>query len=154
MTALVDARGDALGDALRGGCHCGNISVQLRLTGTPEGYRPRSCDCDYCRKQGASYLSDPKGTLLIQIRSAHNTLAYRQGSAAAKFLLCSTCGVLVAVLYQDNCSVHAAVNVRALDPAIRFGPELPVSPQTLSVAEKLRRWREIWFSSVTIDSAG
>jgi hypothetical protein len=149
-----DTQGGALGDALGGGCHCGNISVQLRLAGTPDNFRPRACDCDYCRKHGASYISDPHGTLLIRIRSAHNTVAYRQGSAAAEFLVCGTCGVLAAVLYNDNHSIHAAVNVRALDPAIRLGPQLPVSPQTLSDAEKVQRWRDIWFSSVAIDSTG
>jgi hypothetical protein len=151
---VMNTPGDTLDDALGGGCHCGNISVQLRLAGTPDSYRPRTCDCDYCRKHGASYISDPQGSLLIRMRTAHDTAAYRQGSAAAEFLVCRNCGVLVAVIYNDDRSVHAAVNVRALDPAIRFGPDLPVSPQTLSAPEKLRRWREIWFSSVVIDSPG
>lgn len=151
---MDNAPDNASANALGGGCHCGNISVQLRLAGTPDSYRPRTCDCDYCRKHAASYLSDPQGTLLIRIRSAHDTAAYRQGSAAAEFLVCKTCGVLVAVLYRDNRRVHATVNVRALDPAIRFGPELPVSPQTLSAADKVQRWRDIWFSSVAMVSAG
>src|SRR5450756_2542718 len=45
-----------------GGCHCGNITVDLELTAEPETYHPRVCDCDFCRKHGAASLSDTKGS--------------------------------------------------------------------------------------------
>lgn len=37
-----------------GGCHCGNIKVDVELAAAPETYHPRVCDCDFFRKHGAA----------------------------------------------------------------------------------------------------
>ncbi len=135
-----------------GGCHCGNIRVQLQLTREPAAYRPRACDCDFCRKHSAAYVSDPQGSLHLQIAEAGEAGRYRQGSAQAQLLLCRRCGVLVAVLFEGDGELHAAANARALDAAVSFGAEQPVSPQILAAADKARRWREIWFHAVTVSA--
>jgi hypothetical protein len=137
---------------LSGGCHCGNIGLELELTRRSDTYNPRACDCDFCRKHGAAYVSDPQGSLAIHIRDPQQIGKYRQGSGQAEFLVCQVCGVLAAVLYGSEGRLHAAVNAKAVEAKTGFGPEQPVSPKTLSAGDKAKRWQDVWFSKVAVTS--
>ncbi|MHB8406154.1 MAG: GFA family protein [Gammaproteobacteria bacterium] len=136
-----------------GGCHCGNIRVELELARAPDSYHPRACDCDFCRQHNAAYVSDPQGSLVIRIKDQRLSGRYRQGSGQAEFLFCGNCGVLVGVLYRHDGRVYAAVNAKAVEGGKSFGAEQPVSPKTLSASEKARRWQDIWFSNISIVTA-
>jgi|SRR5882724_919986 len=131
-------------------CHCDNISVELTLADQPGSYRPRACDCDFCRKHGAAYVSDPTGSVLIGIRDPNGVVKYRQGSRSADFLLCRNCGVLVAVLYQENDRLYATINASAVDASTCFAEEQSVSPKRMSAPEKAERWRDLWFADVKL----
>ena len=133
-----------------GGCHCGNVQLDIELTREPGSYHPRACDCDFCSKHRAAYLSDPQGALTVRVRDASNTGYYRQGSSLADFLICKNCGVLVGVVYRSNERVYGAVNAKAVEARTNFAAEQPVSPKVLSGEEKVTRWQGIWFSNVTI----
>jgi hypothetical protein len=98
-----------------GGCHCGNIRVELELTRTAGTYNPRACDCDFCRKHRAAYVSDPQGSLLILIRDERDSGRYAQGSGQAELLLCRNCGVLVSPLYRQAGRLYAAVNANIVE---------------------------------------
>ena len=138
---------------LTGGCHCGNLRVQLELTRPLDAYSPRACDCDFCSKHYAAYLSDPDGSLLVQITDDEQCGRYRQGSGRAEFLVCRACGVLVAVLHRAEDKIYAAVNARVIDGAPAFATEQPVSPKTLSETEKTKRWQSVWFSNVALNTS-
>jgi len=140
-------------ETVSGGCHCGNIRVQAQLTRTAAAYHPRACDCSFCRKHGAAWLSDPQGTLHIALRDERDVSRYRQGSGTAELLLCRRCGVLVAALLSEDAGRYAAVNSCALEGGVPFGAPQAVSPQSLSGGEKVKRWQTLWFSNVSIDSA-
>jgi len=133
-----------------GGCHCGNIRIEAELTRPPGTYDPRACDCDFCMKHRAAFLSDPQGSLVIHIRDEDGCGRYAQGSGQAELLLCRNCGVLVAPLYRDAGRTYATVNVNVIDPGPVFGPPRRVSPQKLSGDDKVKRWKELWFSDVTM----
>ncbi len=135
-----------------GGCYCGNIGVEMDLTRGPDAYSPRACDCDFCRKHGAAYVSDAHGALGIRIKDVGASGKYRQGSGQAEFLLCRNCGVLVGVLFQNEGRLYGAVNAKAIDATASFGAEKPVSPKTLSGSEKAVRWQDVWFSDVSVVS--
>jgi len=135
---------------VNGGCHCGNIRVQMQLTREPTAWAPRACDCDFCRRHGAAWISDPRGSLLIRIGDESRAGTYRQGSGTAEMLVCRTCGVLVGALYRHAPQEYAVVNVRVVDPGSQFAVERPISPKVLPVTERVRRWQEIWFSNVTL----
>jgi hypothetical protein len=139
---------------VNGGCHCGNIRLEITLTGAPETYQPRACDCDFCVKHAAAYVSDANGELRIYIANSGNTARYRQGSAQAEFLVCRECGVLVAVLLEDTGRVYGTVNARAVDANVKFGNEQPVSPKALAADAKVTRWRKVWFANVAIREGG
>jgi len=136
--------------ALSGGCHCGGVRVEAQLTRPPDSYHPRACDCDFCRKHAAAWISDRDGRLRIRTVRGDPGVTYRQGSGQVELLLCGNCGVLVAALYRGGEWLFAAVNARAIDGGVSFGSEQPVSPKTLSDSQKAQRWQDIWFSNVTI----
>lgn len=136
--------------AVRGGCYCGNIVLELQLTKDPGEYRPRACDCGFCRKHGAAYLSDSRGSLRIRIEDPHQSATYRQGNELAEMLLCARCGVLVGALYRSEGQVYGTVNVKAIEGATDFGGETTVSPKELSGEEKVARWKKLWFCDVVL----
>jgi hypothetical protein len=134
-----------------GGCHCGNLHAELVLTRTPATYSPRACDCDFCRKHGAAYVSDPAGSLRLQVRDAQQLGRYRQGSGAAELLLCRNCGVLIGALFTAEGRHYAAFNARAAHTSTRFGADQQVSPKELAAADKVRRWQDLWCRDVRLD---
>jgi hypothetical protein len=138
---------------VNGGCHCGNIALRIELTREPDAYNPRACDCDFCRKHGASYVSDPQGSLLVEIADEREIGMYRQGSAIAECLVCKICGVLVGAFYRAEGHIYGTVNAKAVDAGTSFGAEQVVSPKRLSGGEKEDRWKRLWFPSVKIVNA-
>jgi len=134
---------------LAGGCHCGNINVSVELGRAPDTYAPRACDCEFCRKHGAAWVSDPQGSLTIHIRDERDTSRYAQGDRLAEMLLCRNCGVLVSALWRDRC-LYAVVTLSVLDARAAFADAQPASPRTLSAEAKKSRWQSLWFSNVTV----
>jgi hypothetical protein len=122
----------------------------MDLTREPGAYNPRACDCTFCRKHGASYVSDAKGSLAIRIADQHHVGKYRQDGGLAEFLLCRTCGVLVGVLYSHDGRLYGAINTNVTDARESFGAEQTVSPKKLSGNEKVQRWQELWFPNVNL----
>lgn len=99
---------------------------------------PRACDCSFCTRHGASYVSDPTGQLELEWKEP--PVRYRQGDERADFLICGRCGVLLAVTYESI----GAVNARCLDEYASFKAAQVVSPQKLGPQEKLARWQANW----------
>ena len=136
-----------------GGCYCGNIRLTVSLSRDLSTYTPRACDCDFCRKHGAAYVSDPTGSLRIRVTDERELSRFRQGSNTAEMLLCRQCGVLVGALYQEADGLFGTVNAQALESRASFGVETSVSPKALAADRKVQRWREIWFPRVVLDTA-
>jgi hypothetical protein len=133
-----------------GGCHCGGILVEFELSQPPVTYSPRACDCDFCRKHGAAYVSDPAGSLHIRIEADGTGRTYRQGSGMAELLLCGNCGVLIGALYRNDGRVYATINAKIVEGPTAFGAEQPVSPKKLAATEKVTRWQDLWFANVVL----
>ena len=136
-----------------GGCYCGNIGLTVTLPQELSTYHPRACDCDFCRKHGAAYVSDPQGELRIQIRDEPQVSRFRQGSSTAEMLICRTCGVLVGALYRETDRLFGTLNAQALDCRAAFAAAQSASPKMLPAAQKAVRWRELWFQDVRVTSA-
>ena len=143
---------------LSGGCYCGNLQLDVTLSKPLADYQPRACDCDFCCKHGAAWLSDADGALAIQVTDATQLRRFRQGSEQAAFLLCAQCGVVVAVTYEAAGSRFAAINVRAVkvpaESAQAFAAPVPASPKQLSAEEKTARWQRLWFRDVRLQVSG
>jgi hypothetical protein len=139
-------------EPLNGKCYCGNIHLTVTLSRDPSAVNPRACDCDFCQKHGAAYVSDPRGSLDIRIEDERAVSRFQQGSEIAEMLLCRRCGVLVAALYRDGDRLFGTLNVKALDRRADFGANAPVSPKLLAAEEKTKRWRALWFPDVRLGS--
>ena len=137
-----------------GSCHCGRLNLEFSTRLHATDLRPRACDCSFCRKHGAAYISDPRGALSIRGIDADGRREYRQGSENARFQLCAYCGVLVAVVFEHEGRLYGAANARCLDGDPEFGESVPASPQRLSPEEKIARWLQAWVPNVTVTSAG
>lgn len=135
---------------LNGACHCGNIHIRIELTRPLADYSPRACDCDFCHKHGAAYLSDPHGRMQLQVKEQACLGKYRHGSKMADFLFCTRCGVLIGVLYQDGNRLYGTVNCTALHEAEALDTAVSVSPRLLASGEKTARWSALWFPDVHI----
>lgn len=137
--------------AFGGGCHCGKVRVEFETAISAADFHPRACDCTFCIKHGAAYISDPEGRLSIDVQGPDVLGEYRQGSGSARFLLCRNCGVLVAVVFADVAGSYGAVNSRCIDGDVGFGPPQSVSPQQLSAGEKRGRWTALWTPRVELN---
>lgn len=137
---------------LHGSCHCGRLRIEFSTGQDPTGFTPRACDCSFCRKHGAAYVSDPAGQLSVSVRE-DALRKYRQGSDTADFLLCGKCGVLVAVVFEHAGRLHGAVNTRCLAENTGFRPPAATSPGNLGADEKIRRWLELWVPDVELNAA-
>jgi len=138
----------------RGGCHCGQLRVAFSTALDPASMIPRACDCSFCQKHAAAYISDPAGQLSVIMQSPDALRRYQQGSNTAKFLLCTGCGVLVAVVFEHNARMYGAVNARSLKRLADFGSAIPASPQLLAADEKIARWLQVWVPDVELVTSG
>ena len=135
---------------INGGCYCGNISYSAELENSPSSYKPRSCDCDFCTTHEASYISDSTGKLKLEIKGEKEISRFKQGSGIAEFLICKNCGVVVGAYYEEGEILYGAINSKSVREKIELGKNISVSPKNLNDSEKVKRWKEIWFSNVEI----
>lgn len=136
---------------LKGSCYCGNIAVDVQLSKPAHEYSPRSCDCGFCTKHGAAYVSDSEGSLSFRVKEMKALGRFRQSrDGQAEFLHCTHCGVLVGVVFQEGETLFGAFNSSAVDGNIQFAQKVVVSPRLLSAADKAARWKEVWFKNVTL----
>ena len=133
-----------------GGCHCKNITFKIETTEEFETHEPRACDCEFCTKHSASYISDPKGSLKIVVTNKNDLKKYKVGSGVADFLICNECGVFVSVCYEEQGRIYASINSKTVDKKTNFGGEVVVSPKQLDDVDKIKRWKDIWFADVVI----
>ncbi|HYH43212.1 MAG TPA: hypothetical protein VD867_14655 [Burkholderiales bacterium] len=98
-------------------------------------------------KHGASYISDPQGSLTIE--AAQDVISeYRQGSASARFLICRSCGVLTAVVFDSALGCHGAMNARCVEGSVVLGEHEGISPSELDPEAKKKRWLSLWTPEV------
>jgi hypothetical protein len=103
----------------QGGCHCGSIRIELRLTAEAEDMPTRSCACSFCRAHGTRTVSDPAG--LAEIWADWPRVAkYRFGTHTADYLLCRQCGVYVGAVCATPAGPRAVINTRCLDDRAAF----------------------------------
>ena len=142
-TDLYRAASIAACDGVRmtGGCHCGNLRIELTLSKPPSELPLRACGCTFCTAHAAVHVADPDG--LFEVRAGDDALVerYRFGTSTADFLLCRRCGVYVGAI----CDGRAVVNVLALaDRAAFTQPPAPASFEgetaEIRLARRAARW--------------
>ena len=135
---------------LEGSCHCGRIAFSFSSLVSPEKFTPRACDCSFCQRHGALYISDPNGSLVLDVKEPNALGEYQFGHELANFLYCRHCGVFVAVLFESGDRTFGSVNSRCIAGDIKFGDFQTVSPQKLDAQQKKERWAKVMIPNVQV----
>jgi hypothetical protein len=102
--------------AWTGRCHCGAVGFEYRTEKPGEGWPVRACQCSFCLKQGASYTSDPAGSVRFVHRDASQLSRYRFGQKTADFVFCGRCGGYLGAVTEEDGVALMVINLRAFDP--------------------------------------
>ena len=128
----------------KGACHCGAISVALEFTRPAEATQVRSCQCGFCRRQGATTISDPVGKSTIEIHAGHFS-TYRFATQSATSLICGNCGVYAGVFLQDGDRTWSVANVRGLAiPEFDGRVGVPMHYEHETIDERIARRKQRW----------
>lgn len=128
-----------------GGCHCGTFRVELRTSCPPSELPLRRCACSFCRKHGATTVTDVEGRLMLRIVDVDEAVRYRFGPKTADFLVCGRCGVYVAAVLTSEAGAVATLNVNVLDDREAFTAEpTVVDYDGETPSERRRRRAEAW----------
>ena len=133
-----------------GACHCGNIEVRLSTTFPRGAFVPRQCQCTFCRKHSAEYISDPQGRLEVLIKSESSLSRYHFETSTALFLICRDCGAVPAVTSEINGRLFALVNRNCLDTTEEFAEVVKTDFSAENVDARLARRSKAWISEVRI----
>lgn len=128
-----------------GRCHCGNIEVSFHTAQPPEAVQPRACGCTFCRRHGATAITDPAGALEVRLRDPREVSRYRFGLRTSDFLVCRTCGVFVAAVCDIDGATYGTLNANVLERrgAFTLAP-VPVQYDAEDAAARIARRRRAW----------
>ncbi len=76
----------------------------------------RACQCSFCLKHGATYTSDPAGSVRLVHEDPYAVSRYRFGQKTADFVFCSRCGGYLGALTEEGGQSLMVLNLRAFDP--------------------------------------
>ena len=128
-----------------GGCHCGNLRVEMESAIDPAEIEVRACQCSFCLKHASNAVADPDGRLSIRIADPDRLSRYSFGLRTAEFLVCRECGVYVAAVTAGDDSPRGLVVVSALDDRKRFTrPPIAVDYDAEVRSDRVARRRERW----------
>lgn len=129
----------------RGGCHCGNIRLTLRLAQSPQRVPLRACACTFCRAHATRTVADPEGFAEIAAGDPSLVEFYRFGSQTADYVLCRRCGVYVGAVCETARGTRAVINVNALADRAAFTTTPAVNDYDNETTEqRLARRAERW----------
>jgi hypothetical protein len=124
-----------------GRCHCGLLKLTFHTEMDPLPLR--RCTCSYCRAQGAVWCSDPRGQVSLDVPA--NVIRYSFNTRTADFLICPTCGVLVAVVAELEGGTMAVLNACALEGlAIDHAAVAVVDHDRETLEQRQRRRARHW----------
>jgi hypothetical protein len=134
--------------SMHGSCRCRNIEVHWRTVDF--SVVPRACQCDYCRSQGAAYVSKAGTSVDVQVRDASLHRVVRHGSQRAAFHECASCGDLVLVTATFDGEMYGALNARCLRNKLEFASATGVDYSDHTAEQRQQRWRQNWCAPVLI----
>jgi len=133
----------------KGGCHCGNIHVRVRLSKPPEDNPLRACTCSFCRSHSPRMVSDPGGLFEVWADDWSLVENYRFGTGTCDFLICRRCGVFIAAVSEMMAGARAVINVNCLSDRERFTSVPAVHDfEGETVEDRLSRRATNWMPTV------
>ncbi len=136
-----------------GRCHCGNIRYRFTTRHGLHELPLRRCNCTFCRKHGAVYISDPSGELAIEVKDPDALRKYRFSSEIVDFLICGNCGVMTTAVATIDESIYAVVVANSMDELMVRSPE-EKKFEGESVQDGMARRKRHWIGKVTLSHRG
>lgn len=133
-----------------GRCDCGAVRYRFHSHLAESDLHPRACQCLFCRPRAASYLSDPRGRLEIQVLDERYLYSHVFGTATADFVHCGRCNHLVYVSCEIDGHTYGLVVQESLDLEIDPGRARAVDFSDESLSERLARRAETWIPEVLV----
>lgn len=99
-----------------GGCHCGAVRFEVRLTGGMTA--ARRCDCSLCRMRGAVALTAADDAFRL-VAGADRLTTYRFNTGTAEHHFCAVCGIYTHHRRRSN-PREFGVNAACLDGVSPF----------------------------------
>ena len=129
----------------KGGCHCGNLRLTLRLTLAPEAVGLRACGCSFCRANQTRTTSDPNGAAEIWAEDWSDVSKYRFGTGTADFLVCRRCGIYLGATAETEAGTRMVTNTNCLDDRALFtGMPVPTDHNGETVDNRQARRAAMW----------
>ena len=139
---------------VRGGCHCGNISLKLDWQPEPTEIPARACSCTFCVKHGGVWTSCPTGSLLVDVLDPSRVSKYSFGTQTARFHVCSACGAVPVATSDIEGHTFAVVNVNTLERLDSLVlKRMPVTFEGEDLATRLARRAKSWIPNVCFSGA-
>ncbi len=128
-----------------GRCHCGNLEVSFATARSPAELPLRECGCTFCRRHGATAVTDPTGFVEVRIRDRAEVSRYQFALRTAEFLVCRVCGVYVAAVCTTGGRTFATLNANVLDARASFtSPPARVDYDGETAAQRVARRARGW----------
>lgn len=134
--------------SLQGSCRCRNILLHWQCR--DYSLVPRACQCAYCVRQHAAWVSKSGTALHAVIHDPRQHRVVEQGPAGAQFHECAHCNDVVLVTADIDGELYGAANARCVVNPRGFQNAVPGDTTALSVAAKRERWRLNWCSPLSI----
>jgi hypothetical protein len=137
-----------------GGCHCGNITVALRLSTPPDQTPLRACACGFCRAHATRTVADRNGRVELWATDWSLVERYRFGSRTADYIVCRRCGIYAAAVCDTPSGLRAVVNVNCMHDRAAF-TQPPTSPDYdgESIQVRFDRRAANWMPAILHDDA-
>lgn len=138
--------------AYKGSCHCSAIQVELESGRAPNEQIVGACQCSFCRKHNARAFSDPKAKARLIARQPEHVHEYTFGLKTARAIVCSRCGVYVAMVLADGDETLSVINIDTLDDRAEFTGEAQSRDySTETVEDRIARRKSNWTPTELID---
>ena len=134
----------------RGGCQCGAVRMVYRCHDALSAQVARSCQCEFCLPRSASYLSDAKGELEVQVKDPRYLYAHRFGTNTADFIHCVVCNTEVYVTSDIDGRRYGLVRSAALDDCEAPCECDEISHGGESLGQRLLRRAQSWIPDVRL----
>ncbi|MGD9805017.1 MAG: GFA family protein [Hyphomicrobiaceae bacterium] len=134
-----------------GQCHCGAIQIKLSTNRVPGEHVLGACQCSFCRKHNARTFSDPASDLVLTASEPQFLHRYAFGLRTSEQVICSRCGVYVAMTLNEGDRVWSVLNVDTLrDRALFTGPAEPRDYSSEDRQARIARRKSRWCPTTLI----
>ena len=137
-------------NSYEGGCSCKNIVISLFLDSELSQYTPRACQCSYCKKKNAAYISFPDWKLEVKIKNSVHINKFRFSTRTADFVSCKICDELIYVVSKIGNKNYSVVNITAFKN-VQFPDPVKTDFDSELQSERIIRRKSNWISDVDVE---